>query len=82
MMKGKKIILGVTGGIAAYKAAEIVRLMVKREADVSVIMTDNAQKFIHPQTFHTLSRNRVATEQFPEDIDYDKNHIAWAVKAD
>lgn len=82
MLQGKEIILGVTGGIAAYKAVEILRMLVKRGAIVSVIMTDNAQKFVHPQTFQTLSRNRVACDMFPEQADSDKNHIAWAVKAD
>lgn len=81
MLRGKEIIAGVTGGIAAYKAAEIVRLLVKKGANVSVIMTANAQKFVHPQTFQTLSRNRVATEMFPEYTAMEENHIAWAVKA-
>jgi phosphopantothenoylcysteine decarboxylase/phosphopantothenate--cysteine ligase len=81
-VKGREIIIGVTGGIAAYKAAEIVRLLVKRGANVSVIMTGNAQKFIQPQTFQTLSRNRVATDMFPRRFEVEENHIAWAVKAD
>ncbi len=81
MLEGKEIILGVTGGIAAYKAAEIVRLLVKKDANVSVVMTANAQKFVHPQTFQTLSRNRVATEMFPEQAEMEENHIAWGVKA-
>jgi phosphopantothenoylcysteine decarboxylase/phosphopantothenate--cysteine ligase len=60
MLKGKKVVLGVTGGIAAYKAAEFVRLLVKEEVDVHVVMTENAQKFIAPLTFQTLSGNSVA----------------------
>jgi len=57
MLKGKKVVLGVTGGIAAYKAAEFVRLLVKEEVDVHVVMTQNAQKFVTPLTFQTLSGN-------------------------
>ncbi len=64
MLKGKKIVLGVTGGIAAYKAAEFVRLLVKQEANVHVVMTENAQKFITPLTFQTLSGNPVITDPF------------------
>ena len=62
--KGKEIVLGVTGGIAAYKAAEFVRLLVKEEADVHVVMTENAQEFITPLTFQTLSGNPVVSDPF------------------
>ncbi len=82
MLRGREIILGVTGGIAAYKAVEILRLMVKSGANVSVVMTANAQRFVHPRTFQTLSRNRVATEMFPEQAAVEENHISWAAKAD
>ncbi|HLG31325.1 MAG TPA: flavoprotein, partial [Candidatus Brocadiales bacterium] len=58
-MKGRKIILGVTAGIAAYKAAFLVRLLVKAGADVKVIMTPSAKEFITPLTLSTLSRNPV-----------------------
>src|SRR4030042_375739 len=64
MLKGKEIVLGVTGGIAAYKAAEFVRLLVKEEANVHVVMTRNAQAFITPLTFQTLSGNSVVTDSF------------------
>jgi phosphopantothenoylcysteine decarboxylase/phosphopantothenate--cysteine ligase len=64
MLKGKEVILGVTGGIAAYKAAEFVRLLIKQEANVHVVMTKNAQEFITPLTFQTLSGNPVATDPF------------------
>ncbi len=64
MLKGKEIVLGVTGGIAAYKAAEFVRLLVKKEAHVHVVMTRNAQEFITPLTFQTLSGNPVVTDPF------------------
>jgi phosphopantothenoylcysteine decarboxylase/phosphopantothenate--cysteine ligase len=78
MLKGKKIVLGVTGGIAAYKAAEFVRLLVKEEADVHVVMTENAQKFIAPLTFQTLSGNPVVTDPFALLEDSEIGHIALA----
>ena len=64
MLKGKKILIGVTGGIAAYKTATIIRLLVKDGADVKVIMTDHAKEFITPLTLATLSKNPVLTEFF------------------
>jgi phosphopantothenoylcysteine decarboxylase/phosphopantothenate--cysteine ligase len=64
MLKAKEIVLGVTGGIAAYKAAEFVRLLTKAEARVHVVMTRNAREFVTPLTFQTLSGNPVATETF------------------
>lgn len=78
MLKGKKIVLGVTGGIAAYKAAEFVRLLVKEEVDVHVVMTENAQKFIAPLTFQTLSGNPVVTDPFALLEDAKIGHIALA----
>jgi phosphopantothenoylcysteine decarboxylase/phosphopantothenate--cysteine ligase len=64
MLNGKEIVLGVTGGIAAYKAAEFVRLLTKAEARVHVVMTRSAQEFVTPLTFQTLSGNPVTTETF------------------
>jgi phosphopantothenoylcysteine decarboxylase/phosphopantothenate--cysteine ligase len=78
MLKGKRIVLGVTGGIAAYKAAEFVRLLVKEEADVHVVMTENAQKFMAPLTFQTLSGNLVVTDPFALLEDSEIGHIALA----
>jgi phosphopantothenoylcysteine decarboxylase/phosphopantothenate--cysteine ligase len=78
MLKGKKIVLGVTGGIAAYKAAEFVRLLVKREAHVHVVMTENAQKFITPLTFQTLSGNPVVTDPFTLLDQTEIGHVALA----
>jgi len=78
MLKGKRVILGVTAGIAAYKAAEFVRLLVKEEADVHVVMTQNAQKFIAPLTFQTLSGNPVITDPFALLEDAEIGHIALA----
>jgi phosphopantothenoylcysteine decarboxylase/phosphopantothenate--cysteine ligase len=64
MLKGKEIVLGVTGGIAAYKAAEFVRLLVKEEVSIHVVMTRNAQEFVTPLTFQTLSGNPVVADTF------------------
>jgi len=78
MLKGKEIVLGVTGGIAAYKAAEFVRLLVKEEAHVHVVMTKNGQEFITPLTFQTLSGNPVVTDLFTLIEDEKIGHIALA----
>jgi phosphopantothenoylcysteine decarboxylase/phosphopantothenate--cysteine ligase len=78
MLKGRKVVLGVTGGIAAYKAAEFVRLLVKEEADVHVVMTQNAQKFVTPLTFQTLSGNSVSSDPFALLEDARIGHIALA----
>src|SRR5215813_11873485 len=82
MWKDKTIILGVTGGIAAYKAAEIVRLLVKDGAIVRVIMTKNAQEFITPLTLQTLSGNPVSTETFSLTQESEIGHIRLADGAD
>jgi len=78
MLKGREIILGVTGGIAAYKAAEFVRLLVKQEARVRVVMTRNGQEFITPLTFQTLSGNQVVTDPFALPEETQIGHIALA----
>jgi phosphopantothenoylcysteine decarboxylase/phosphopantothenate--cysteine ligase len=78
MLKGKNIILGVTGGIAAFKAAEFVRLLVKKESRVHVVMTRNAQEFVTPLTFQTLSGNPVVTDLFSLIEDQKIGHIALA----
>jgi len=78
MLKGKEIVLGVTGGIAAYKAAELVRLLVKEEANVYVVMTRNAQEFMTPLTFQTLSGNPVITDLFTLVEEQKIGHIALA----
>ena len=63
-MKGRKIVVGVTGGIAAYKACALVSMLVQAGAEVRVVMTENAQRFVGPLTFQTLSSNRVITDLF------------------
>jgi phosphopantothenoylcysteine decarboxylase/phosphopantothenate--cysteine ligase len=81
-LKGKKIVLGVTGGIAAYKAAELVRLMVTAGASVRVMMTRNAREFITPLTMQTLSQNPVATDTFSLVEESQIGHIRLADEAD
>lgn len=82
MLQGKCIILGVTGGIAAYKAAELLRLLVKAGAEVHVVMTRSAQEFITPLTFQTLSGNPVHTELFNLLQEQEIGHISLADRAD
>jgi len=81
MIKGKRIVIGVTGGIAAYKAAELVRLIVKEGASVRVAMTPNATKFVAPLTFEALSGNRVICEMFDPLTD-SIGHISWGQETD
>lgn len=82
MLKGKKILLGVTGSIAAYKAAEIVSLFKKKGADVFVIMTESATKFIQPLTFSTLSGNLVVDNLFSTNDKMMIKHVSLAQWAD
>ena len=82
MLKENKIIVGITGGIAAYKACDIVRRLKKLGAQVVVVMTENAQKFITPLTFETLSGNEVVTEMFPERRFVGVRHVDLAGWAD
>ena len=82
MLSGKTIILGVTGGIAAYKAANLASLLVKQHAEVHVIMTAHAEKFIHPITFETLTKQRCLTDTFDRSDPSEVTHIALAQKAD
>lgn len=78
MLKDKKIVLGVTGGIAAYKAAELTRALIKEGAQVKVIMTESAREFISPLTFQTLSNNMVYTDMFVPTVKSDMAHITLA----
>jgi len=82
MLAGKKIVLGVTGGIAAYKSAELVRELVRAKAQVWVIMTRNAREFVTPLTFQTLSGNPVSTDLFNLLGESEIGHISLADRAD
>lgn len=81
MSQGKTIVVGVTGGIAAYKAADLVSRLVKQEHEVHVIMTESAQHFVGALTFRTLSGNPVITEMFSEPGAWNVRHISLAEKA-
>lgn len=81
-LAGKKIVLGVTGGIAAYKSAEIVSRLRHLGAEVHVIMTENAAKFVAPLTFQTLSANPVVTDTFATPETWNVEHVALAKLAD
>ena len=76
------VVLGVTGSIAAYKACELVRLLVKRGDDVHVVMTEHARAFVTPLTFQTLSRNPVEVDQFAQPSGWVPGHISLAEWAD
>lgn len=82
MLKGKTIVLGITGGIAAYKTAELTREFIKREAKVKIVMTEHATLFVAPLTLQTLSGNSVYTDMFSLSGDWDIHHIALAQEAD
>lgn len=82
MLNNKEIILGVTGSIAAYKAAEIASKLVQLKANVTVVMTESAVKFITPLTFQTLTKNRALVAMFESDYEYNPKHIALADKTD
>jgi len=80
-VKGKEVIVGVTGGIAAYKVAELVRLLIKEEAHIRVAMTQSATRFVTPLTFEALSGNRVVHDMFdPKGTAMD--HIRWGQDSD
>jgi phosphopantothenoylcysteine decarboxylase/phosphopantothenate--cysteine ligase len=80
-LKGKRIVVGITGSIAAYKSAVLVRLLRKMGADVTVVMTEHATRFIHPLTFETLSGHRVITDMFSQQgIPLD--HVSVGQKSD
>jgi phosphopantothenoylcysteine decarboxylase/phosphopantothenate--cysteine ligase len=78
----KNILLGVTGGIAAYKSAELIRLLVKAGAEVRVVMTPSAREFVQPMTYQALSGHRVYTEIFDAEADSAMDHIELARWAD
>ena len=82
MLKGKTVVLGVTGSIAAYKAASLVSLLVKNHADVHVIMTKNALNFINPITFETLTKNKCLVDTFDRNFEFKVEHVSLAKAAD
>lgn len=82
MLKGKHIVLGVTGSIAAYKIASLASMLKKKQADVTVIMTQNATNFINPITFETLTGNKCLVDTFDRNFQYSVEHVALAKQAD
>lgn len=79
---GKTVIVGVTGGIAAYKAAEVVRGLIKKGINVHVLLTEAATRFVTPLTFQTLSGNPVVVDMFAEPKVWNVQHVAYAQQAD
>ena len=82
MLKGKTIVLGVTGSIAAYKIANLASALKKLQADVHVIMTKNATNFINPITFETLTGNKCLVDTFDRNFEFNVEHVSLAKKCD
>ena len=82
MLKGKTVVLGVTGGIAAYKIANLASMLVKLHCDVQVIMTENATNFIHPIAFETLTKNKCLIDTFDRNFQHKVEHVSIAKRAD
>ncbi len=82
LLEGKCVVLGVTGGIAAYKIPNLASALVKLGAEVHVIMTQNATNFITPMTFETLTKNKCIIDTFDRNFTYEVEHISLAEKAD
>jgi len=82
LLKGKHIILGVSGSIAAYKIASLASMLAKKQADVTVIMTSNATNFINPITFESLTGNKCLVDTFDRNFQHNVEHVSLAKKAD
>lgn len=82
MLKGKHVVLAVTGGIAAYKMATMASLLVKQHADVQVLMTQNATNFINPITFETLTGHKCLVDTFDRNFEFSVEHVSVAKQAD
>lgn len=82
MLKGKTVVLGVTGSIAAYKIASLASMLVKTHCDVHVIMTKNATNFINPITFETLTNHKCLVDTFDRNFEFQVEHVSLAQKAD
>ncbi len=82
MLKGKTVLLGVSGGIAAYKMPNLARMLIKAGAEVHVIMTKNACEFITPFTFETLTKHKCIIDTFDKNFEYSVEHVSLAKKAD
>lgn len=82
MLKGKTVVLGVTGSIAAYKIASLASMLVKKHANVHVIMTQNAMNFINPITFETLTGHKCLVDTFDRNFEFQVEHVSLAKQAD
>lgn len=82
MLKGKTVVLGITGSIAAYKMANLTRMLIKQRCDVHVLMTQNATNFINPITFETLTGHKCLVDTFDRNFNYNIEHVALGEKAD
>ena len=82
MLKGKTVILGVTGSIAAYKIASLASMLVKKQVNVHVIMTQNATNFINPITFETLTGHKCLVDTFDRNFEFQVEHVSLAKQAD
>ena len=78
----KTVVLGISGGIAAYKIADLASRLTKEGFDVHVVMTKNAAEFITPLTFETLTGNKCITDTFARDFEWDVKHVSLAKRAD
>ena len=82
MLKGKTVLLGVTGSIAAYKIAGLASMLVKQGVKVHVLMTENATNFINPITFESLTGNKCLVDTFDRNFEFSVEHVALAKQAD
>lgn len=82
MKKNKNVVFGVTGGIAVYKALDVISALRKKDINVDVIMTKHATEFVNPVTFQALSQNAVSVDMFEEPKEWEIHHISLATKAD
>ena len=82
MLKGKTVVLGVTGSIAAYKIASLASMLVKKHCEVHVIMTENATNFINPITFETITGRKCLVDTFDRNFEFHVGHVSVAQKAD
>ena len=82
MLKDKTVVIGISGGIAAYKACDVVSKLKKLNANIHVIMTKSATEFVKPLTFQSLSQNYVVEDMFEEPKTWEVEHISLAKKAD
>ena len=82
MLKGKTAVLAISGSIAAYKMANVARMLLKQHCDVEVLMTQNATQFINPITFESLTGHKCLVDTFDRNFQYSVEHVALAKRAD